>query len=293
MDIHIHDASRAHMMPKKLPVVAFLLLDVALLLCLLSMLFCLHPFKFDFVSEWMRQCKQDAHAYVLPWLLFSIIALVVQLQLNWMFLVSLHHLNAAARLDCHEAYKHIRHIHVLETRTRMLTKVICKTQEKASCKGHSDEAFMACTAAIVGMLTIVCFDWTSSSSDMHFYGVFLFCSGFFVILQIIWWNLQKASSVATLRHMKSIRGMHWAVDTVIVLASFVFLSTNFLLGETGALVVTSELIAFAFLMLQFEYLFYICCCNMPPQLPSRPSSTSVRLWFCLIIVSPFLLVGKI
>ena len=83
------------------------------------------------------------------------------------------------------------------------------------------------------------------------------------------------------------------VDTVIILASFLFLSLNFLLGETGALVVTSELIAFAFLMLQFEYLFYICCCNMPPHLPSRSSCTSVRLWYCFIIASPFLLVGNL
>lgn len=281
------------MMSKKWPVVAFVLLDVALVLCLLSMLFCLHPFKFDFVSEWMRQCKLDPYAYVLPWLLFIIIVLVVQLQLNWMYLVSLYHLKAAARLDCQESYKYVRHMHVQETRTRMLTNVISKRPHKTSCKDHSDEAFMACTAAVVGMLTIVCFDWTSSSSQMHFYGVFLFCSGFFFILQIIWWNLQRASSVATLRHMKTIRGMHWMVDTVIILASFVFLSLNFLLGETGALVVTSELIAFAFLMLQFEYLFYICCCNMPPHLPSRSSCTSVRFWYCFIIASTFLLVGNL
>ena len=281
------------MMSKKWPVIAFVLLDAALLLCLLSMLFCLHPFKFDFVSEWMRQCKLDPYAYVLPWLLFTIIVLVVELQLNWMYLVSLYHLNAAARLDCQESYKYVRHMHVQETRAHMLTKVISKRPHKTSCKDHSDEAFMACTAAVVGMLTIVCFDWTSSSSQMHFYGVFLFCSGFFLILQIIWWNLQRAASVATLRHMKSIRNMHWMVDTVIILASFLFLSLNFLLGETGALVVTSELIAFAFLMLQFEYLFYICCCNMPPHLPSRSSCTSVRLWYCFIIASPFLLVGNL
>jgi len=281
------------MMSKNVTVVAFLLLDVALLICLLSMLLCLHPFKFDFVSEWMRQCKLDPHAYVLPWLLFGIIVLVVELQLNWMYLVSLHHLNAAARLDCQQAYKYVRHMHVQETRTRMLTNVISKRPQKASVQDHSDAAFMACTAAVVGMLTIVCFDWTSSSSQMHFYGVFLFCAGFFFILQIIWWNLQRASSVATLRHMKTIRGMHWMVDTVIILASFVFLSLNFLLGQTGALVVTSELITFAFLMLQFEYLFYICCCNMPPHLPSRSSSTSVRFWFCVLMASPFLLVGNL
>ena len=257
------------------------------------MLFCLHPFKFDFVSEWMRQCKLDPHAYVLPWLLFAIIVLVVEVQLNWMYLVSLYHLNVAARLDCQQAYKYIRHMHVQETRTRMLTNVISKRPQKTSCKDYSDEVFMASTAAIVGMLTIICFDWTSSSSELHFYGVLLFCAGFFVILQIIWWNLQKASSVATLRHMKSIRGMHWAVDTVIILASFVFLSTNYLLGETGALVVTSELIAFAFLMLQFEYLFYICCCNIPPHLPSRSCRTVVRFWFCVLIASPFLLVGNL
>ena len=276
-------------MSKHVPVVAFVVLDVALVVTLLSMLFCLHPFKYDFVSEWMRQCKLDPHAYVLPWLLVLIIILVVQLQLNWMYLVSLYHLNAAARLDCHEAYKYVRHAHLQQTRTHMVTKMISKAPQRACVNGHSDQAFMACLAATVGIVIIAYFDWTSNESWLHFYGVFLFCAGFFLILQVIWWNLQKASSVSTLRHMKALGGMHWTVDTVIVLAALVFLTANFLLGQTGALVVSSELIAFGFLMLQFEYLFYICCCNVPPLLPTRSSSVSVRLWFCFLIWSPFLL----
>lgn len=280
-------------MSKHAPVVAFVLLDVALLLCLFSMLLCLHPFKFDFVSEWMRQCKLEPYAYGLPWLFAIIIILVVQFQLNWMYLVSLHHLNAAARLDCQEAYKYVRHIHLQETRTHMLTKIISKRPQKTCITGHSEEAAMACSAAIVGIIAIVYFDWTSTQASMHFYGVFLLCSGFFVALQIIWWNLQKASSVITLRHMQGIRGMHWIIDTIIILACFIFLSTNFLLGEKGALVVTSELIAFGFLMLQFQYLFYICCSSMPSHLPVRSSSVSIHAWFYLLILSPFLLAGNL
>jgi hypothetical protein len=76
---------------------AFLLLDVLLVLCLCSMILCMHPIRLEFVSEWMRQCKLDAHAWVLPYLLIVIMILIVGLQLNWMFLVSLHHLHAAAQ----------------------------------------------------------------------------------------------------------------------------------------------------------------------------------------------------
>jgi hypothetical protein len=275
-------------------VAAFVVLDVALLVCLLSMLVCVHPFKFDFISEWMRQCKIDGNKFILPYLLVVIIILVIVLQLNWMYLVSLHHLTVTAQRDSQDAHAERRKRHP-ETRTHLLTQVWSRRPHQPGLRvsGHSDEAFLACVAAVVGIVAIVLFDWTSRDSWLHFYGVTLFCAGFFVALQIIWWNLQKASSVATLRHMKPMRGMHWAVDTVIVLASLLFLATNFLLGQTGAVVVASELIAFAFLMLQFAYLFYICCCGIPAQLPARSSYLSLRLWFCALLSCPFLLIGKL
>jgi hypothetical protein len=255
------------------------------------MLLCLHPFQFHFVSEWMRQCKQDAHAWVLPYLLVVIMLLIVALQLNWMFLVSLHHLHAAARLDCQDAYKYIRHAYVEETRTRMLKKIICKTPQKTCVDGHSDEAFMACFAAVVGIVAVVYFDWTSSQHWLHFYGVFLFCAGFFVMLQIVWWNLQKACSVASLRNMKLVSGMHWALDTAIILFFFIFLTFNYVLGQTGAAVVSSELIAFTLLLLQFLYVFQVCSWSAPPHLPIRACYFWGRFWFCLLIWAPFLLVG--
>ena len=272
----------------------FVLLDVALVVCLLLMLLCLHPFKFDFVSEWMRQCKIDDEKFVLPYLVAVLLILVAQLQLNWMFLVSLHHLNAAAQLHGHDAHDDRRKRHV-DTRTHMLVQLCIKApQDPRVCvTGHSDEAFIASIAVVVGIVAIVYYDWTSRQSWLHFYGVALFCAGFFVTLQIIWWNLQKASSVATLRHMKPLRGMHWAVDTVIVLACLLFLTTNYLLGQTGAVVVSSELVAFAFLMLQFVYLFYICCCSIPVHLPTRPSSVALRAWFCVLLLCPFLVTGKL
>jgi len=290
---YIHDPCGSCMWYKgvNLPVAGFVILDVALLVCLLSMLLCLHPFQFHFVSEWMRQCKQDAHAYVLPYLLAVIIILIVELQLNWMFLVSLYHLHAAARLDCQDAYKYIRHAYIEETRTRMLTKIVCRAPQKTCVSAHSDEACMACIAAAVGIVAVVYFDWTSKGHWLHFYGVFLFCAGFFVTLQIIWWNMQKACSVANLRSMKLVSGMHWALDTAIVLFFFIFLTANYVLGQTGASVVSSELIAFALLLLQFLYVFQICCWNAPPHLPSRSSFFWGRFWFSLLILSPFLMEG--
>lgn len=288
---YIHDTKRACMSKcANVTVAGFVFLDVCLVVCLLSMLLCLHPFQFHFVSEWMRQCKLDAHAWVLPYLLVVIIILIVGLQLNWMFLVSLHHLHAAARLDCEDAYKYIRHTHLEETRTRMLKKIICKTPHKTCGEGHSDEAFMACLAAALGIVAVVYFDWTSAQHWLHFYGVFLFCSGFFVTLQIIWWNLQKACSVASLRNMKLVSGMHWALDTAIILFFFVFLTFNYALGQTGAAVVSSELIAFALLLLQFLYVFQVCCWSAPPHLPTRACYFWGRFWFCLLICAPFLLV---
>jgi hypothetical protein len=277
------------MIHKTVPVAAFAFLDVSLLVCLFSMLFCMHPVRFDFVSEWMRQCKLDKHAYVLPYLLAGILVLVVTLQLNWMFRVSLHHLTATAQVLSQDAYAGRRQRRLEQTRTRMLTRLFSERPQKpcTGVGGHSDEAFMACAAAVVGVLAIVYYDWTSAQSWLHFYGVFLFCAGFFVVLQIIWCNLQKASSVATLREMPRIRGMHWAIDTVIVLACLLFLTANFALGQIGVWVVGSEMVAFLFLMLQFQYVFYVCCCSVPAQLPRRSFSPSLA-WFCVLIVCPFL-----
>lgn len=279
------------MIHKHVTVAGFVFLDVSLVVSLLSMLSCMHPVKFDFVSEWMRQCKLDRHAYVLPYLVTAILILIVLLQLNWMFLVSLHHVMVTAQVHRQEAHTDRRHRRLEQTRTRMLTKLYSELPQKpCTCvTGHSDEVFMASFATVLGSIAILYWDWTSAEKWFHFYGVFLFCAGFFVALQIIWSNFQKASSVATLRHMTPIRGMHWAIDSIIVFACLVFLTTNFALGQIGAWVVGSELVAFFFLMLQFQYVFYICCCSVPTQLPTRPCSVSSRAWFCVLVLVPFLL----
>jgi len=276
------------MKPKHVPVAAFVVLDVSLIVSLLSMLLCMHPVKFDFVSEWMRQCKLDRHTYALPFVMTGILILIVLLQLNWMFLVSLHHLAVTAQVHTHDAHRRQRRLE--QTRTGMLSRLMAEHPQKpcACVHGHSDAAYMACDAAVVGSVAILIYDWTSAQNWLHFYGVFLFCAGYFVVLQIIWSNLQKASSVAKLRHMAPIRGMHWAIDTVIVLACLIFLTTNFALGQIGAWVVGSELVAFFFLMLQFQYVFYICCCSVSAQLPRRQCSVSSRAWFVVIMLSPFL-----
>ena len=278
------------MIRKTAPVAAFVFLDVSLLVCLFSMLFCMHPVKFDFVSEWMRQCKRDERGYaVLPYLLAGILVLIVVLQLDWMFRVSMHHLAATAQVLSRDAHAGRRQRRLGQTRDRMLATLFSELPQKpCTCvTGHSDEACMACAAAVVGVLAIVYYDWTSAQNWLHFYGVFLFCAGFFVVLQIIWCNLQRASSVATLRQMPPIRGMHWAIDTVIILACLLFLTANFALGQIGVWVVGSEMVAFLFLILQFQYVFYVCCCSVPAQLPRRSCSPSL-FWFCVLIVCPFL-----
>ena len=275
-------------------VAGFVLLDAALILCLFSMLFCLRPLHLDFVSEWMRQCKYDPRAYVLPYLLTGIIVLVVELQLNWMFLVSLHHLQASAQLEGQARHFDARLGRPDSSRTGMLVALARRPREPLVCvSGHSDEAFMAGLAAVVGIVAVVYFDWTSEQSWLHFYGVFLFCSGFFVTLQIVWWNLQRACCVGNLRSIRLVSGLHWALDTAIILFVLLFMTANFLLGQTGAAVVSSELIAFTLLVVQFLYIFSVCCRSIPAHLPTRSSSLWLRAWFSLLLSTPFLLAANL
>lgn len=280
----------------KSPVLAFVLLDVALVACLLSMLLCLDPLEFTFVSEWISQCKHGRHGFVLPYLLIAILALVSFLQLNWMYLVSLHHLHATAHLGCREACLRRRHTGPGDTRTEMVqTLLFSRTpQEPAGPAGHSDAAFLAGLAVVLGIAAVVHFDWTSPSKWPHYYGVFLLTAGFMVMLQIIWWNMQTACSVGNLRSMNLnlASGMHWFLDTAIVLFVFIFMATAFLLGQTGPVVVGSELVAFTLLMLQFVYTFGMCCRSIPPQLPRRACSGWPRFWSCCAMLAPFLLVGN-
>ena len=276
------------------PVAAFVLLDVALVACLLSMLLCLDPLEYTFVSEWIYQCKHDRYAVVLPYLLIAILALVSSVQLNWMHLVSIHHVNAAAHLGCREPCLRRRLGGAGSTRTDMVQMLLVyrPPREPAGATGHSDAAFVAGLAVVVGIVAVVRFDWTSPSKWPHYYGVFLLTAGFMLLLQIIWWNLQAACCVGNLRSMTLVSGMHWALDTAIVLFAFIFLATAFLLGQTGAVVVSSELIAFTLLMLQFVYTFSVCVRNVPAQLPRRVCSR----WLCFLsscaMLAPFLLVGN-
>jgi hypothetical protein len=293
---HIHDAGPPRMWSRpSRAVAAFVLLDAAMVVCLFSMLLCLRPLHLDFVSEWMRQCKYDPRAFFLPYLLTGIIVLVVELQLSWMFLVSLYHLNASAQLDGLPGPErperpkrpaHARTSSLALLARRPLTPLVCVA-------GHSDEAFMACTAAVVGIVAVLCFDWSSANSWLHFYGVFLFCAGFLVALQIIWANLQRACCVGNLRHIKLVSGLHWALDTGIVLFVLLFMTTNFLLGQTGAAVVSSELLAFTLLVVQFLYVFSVCCRSIPPHLPARAGSAWLRVWSSALLLAPFLLTANL
>lgn len=294
---HIHDTSPPRMWLwrcQSRAVAAFALLDAAMVVCLFSMLLCLRPLHLDFVSEWMRQCKYDPRAFFLPYLLTGLIVLVVELQLNWMFLVSLYHLHASAQLDGHAWHPGPeRHKRPAHARTSSLVLLARRPLPLVCGAGHSDEAFMACTAAVVGIVAVLCFDWSAANSWLHFYGVFLFCAGFLVALQIIWSNLQRACCVGNLRHIKLVSGLHWALDTGIVLFVLLFMTTNFLLGQTGAAVVSSELIAFTLLVVQFLYVYSVCARSVPPHLPARSGSARLRAWFALLLLAPFLLTANL
>jgi hypothetical protein len=273
----------------------FLLLDATLVIILFSMLFCMHPVRLEFISEWIRQCQADQQARVLPILLVITMACIVTLQMDWMYRVSLHHLQLVARLEITS----IRKSAVLlperdatdETRTLIVIKMLTyKPKQHIVCAdGHSDAMFMASFAAIVGIAVTVYFSWKSPENWTHYYGVLLFCSGFFCILQIVWLNLQRVSAVASLRHMPPMSGMHWLVDSAIILFLFTFLILNFILGQIGPIVVVSELLGFALLLFQFMYVFQVCCRSSEPLVVQRSAAWRTRLLLCVLLIIPIFL----
>ena len=271
----------------------FVFLDVALVTVLFCMIFCMHPIRLEFISEWMRQCQAHEQGRALPVLLVVTIVLIVVLQLDWMYRVSLHHLQHVAKLEI----TGVRTAAALlpardatdDTRTLIVVKMLtCKPKAHVVCvDGHSDAAFVASFAAIVGIAVTVYFDWTGPENWMHYYGVFLFCAGFFGMLQIVWLNLQSVSAVARLRHMPPLLGMHWLIDSAIILFLLVFLTLNFMLGQTGPLVVASELLGFALLLFQFLYVFQACCRSSGPPAVERSAAWTTRLLLCVLLLAPF------
>jgi hypothetical protein len=268
---------------------AFLLLDVLLVLCLCSMILCMHPIRLEFVSEWMRQCQDDELAYVIPVVLAGLLVLVVVLQLDWMYRVSLHHLHAIVKLDVIRAWQSAaERVAPSETRTFMVVKLLdSRAKARIVCTdGHSDAAFVASFAAVVGIAAIVHYNWNGHRSWLHYYGVVLFCAGFFVMLQIVWLNLQRASAIASLRSMPPVRGLHWLVDVGILLL-LLFLAINVTFGRIGPLVVASELLGFALLLFQFLYVFQACCRSGEPAAVQRSAAWPPRVLVCVLLLVPF------
>ena len=268
----------------------FALLDIALVLCLLSMLFCMRPMRFEYVSEWMRQCQDDEEMYLIPVLLVLLVVLIVLLQLDWMYRVSLHHLHHISQIDAMRAWKAVAETAAPhETRTSIVVRLIDgRAHPRIVCTdGHSDAAFVASFAAVVGIAAIVHWNWKSNRTWLHYYGVVLFCCGFFVMLQIVWLNLQRVSSIASLRHMPPVRGMNWLVDSAIITFFFVFLALNVVRGENGPLVVGSELLGFALLLVQFVYVFQACCRTSEPPAVRRSASWPPRVLACALLLVPF------
>ena len=269
----------------------FVLLDVSLVAALLSMSLCMHPMRFDFVSAWMLQCQDDAQAYVLPIVVVILCVLVVLLQFDWMYRVSLHHLQEVAKLDASGVYFTIaaqaQPAAADATRTRMLISVLERQPKPhvVCVDGHSDAAFVASFATIVGIACLVRWNWKWPQTWLHYYGVLLFCCGFFVVLQIVWLNLHTSSVVARLRHMQPRGGMHWLVDSAIILCLTV-LMLGFAVGLHGRLVVASELLGFALMLFQFLYVFQACCYSAEPLVLQRRASSRTRLLACLLLVLP-------
>jgi len=261
-------------------------------LVLASMLLCMRPMRFDFISEWMRQCQRDEQTRILPDVIVVLIALIVVLQLDWMHRVSLHDLQLVAKLEVACTFSSVplqRLAHAPDaTHTRMVGKMLsCSAKQHVVCvDGHSDAAFVASFAAVVGIAGLVHVNWKSSLPWLHYYGVVLFCAGFFGMLQIVWLNLQRVSALARLRHMPPVRGMHWLVDSAILLL-LLFLAINVTFGRIGPLVVASELLGFALLLLQFLYVFRACCLSCEPLLVERSAAWGRRLLLCLLLLLPF------
>jgi hypothetical protein len=153
--------------------------------------------------------------------------------------------------------------------------------------GHSDAAFVASFAALVGIAATVRWHWKSPEHWLHYYGVLLFCAGFFGMLQIVWLNLQRVATVASLRHMPPPSGMHWLVDSAIILFLLTFLMLNFYMGQTGPVVVASELLGFALLLFQFLYVFQACCRSREPLVVQRSAAWRTRVLLCVALLLPF------
>jgi hypothetical protein len=146
-------------------IAVFVLLDIVLVMVLFSMLFCMRPMRFDFISEWIYQCQTDEHNQMLPLLLIADIVLIVVLQLDWMYRVSLHHLQHVAKVDvsvCTADERRARDA-LDATRTRLVAQTLqCKAEQRVVCAdGHSDAAFVLSFAAIVGMVGLVRWNWKS------------------------------------------------------------------------------------------------------------------------------------
>jgi hypothetical protein len=271
----------------------FVLLDIVLVGVLFCMLFCVRPMRFDFISEWIYQCQQDEHNQILPVLLVFDLAFIVVLQLDWMYRVSLHHLQHVAKLEVMgvwEAAALRRQAAAPDaTRTRMVAQMLaCKAEQHVVCvDGHSDAAFILSFSAIAGIAGLVHYNWKSQQHWLHYYGVFLFCCGFFGMLQIVWLNLQRVSTVASLRHLPRMSGMHWLVDSAIILFLLVFLMLSFVMGEKGPVVVASELLGFALLLFQFLYVFQTCSRSCEPLVVQRSAAWKTRVLVCLLLLLPF------
>jgi len=268
----------------------FVLLDIVLVGVLFSMIFCMRPLRFDFISEWIYQCQADEHNQLLPLLLIADIVLIVVLQLDWMYRVSLHHLHHISQIDAIRAWKAVAETAAPhETRTSIVVRLIDgRANPPIVCTdGHSDAAFVASFAAVVGIAAIVHWNWKSNRTWLHYYGVVLFCCGFFVMLQIVWLNLQRVSSIASLRHMPPVRGMNWLVDSAIILFLLTFLMLNFYMGQTGPVVVASELLGFALLLFQFLYVFQACCRSREPLVVQRSAAWPPRVLGCALLLVPF------
>jgi len=224
----------------------FVAMDAVLLALLTSMTVCV-PRGDDvaYISEFILQCKRDAHTRFLPWLCVAAFAAVMLVQLVWMHEVAAASLRRSGTPLQHELWaaggaRVARGVGVL---------------------------FRCCVAlAVAGFCCVVQFDWRDSSDAhkaTHRAGVAGVCFGSFFALHVVWALLRAADSVDRLRGspVTEMPCWMWAeYDVLFVCVLAVFVVTSFVVTvETNAPVsVFSEYVAFVMLFVQATWLLLAC-----------------------------------
>jgi hypothetical protein len=224
----------------------FVVMDAVLLGLLLSLTVCVRRGDdVAYISEFILQCKRDAHTRVLPWLCVAAFAAVVLVQFRWM--------NAVAAAS------------VRRSGTPLQQELWAAGGVKVA-RG-AGVLFMCCAAlAVAGFCCVVQFDWRETSDAniaTHRAGVGGVCFGSFFALHLIWAQLRAADSIDRQRGspVTAMPCCMWAeYDVLFVCVLAVFVVTSFVVTvEANASVsVFCEYAAFLMLFVQATWLLLAC-----------------------------------